>query len=461
MFAHRAREENPPKSSWNLFEASQPHALERLARSRYTDPAVVRHHDGRSAALVTTIISDAGRDHLRLQLASEVGPVRARALLDRFGQAAAVLEASSSELQRVDGIGPKVAASIISVRDSTASDREIERAAQLGLRIVTWADADYPAMLRNVPDPPICLYVRGQLEPADSVAVAVVGTRRCSHYGREQALRFGGALASAGFTVISGLARGIDGFAHQGALDVGGRTIAVLGQGLSTIYPPEHEGLAERIAANGAVLSELPVDAAADPKNFPRRNRIVVGLSLGVLVVEAGERSGALISARLATEYNREVFALPGRVDCPDVSMGTNRLIRDGHAKLVMSISDILDELGDVGRIMGGEPQRADRSNDRASTAAELQGETERVLATSSAARQGVAQTTVPSVPTGLTDVERVVWESVHRGVGSADDICATADAPAGEVVAALTTLQLRGLVRRLPGDKFTVRIRE
>lgn len=379
------------------------------------------------------VISDVGRKYLRLQLTSDVGPVRVRKLIARFGSLDAVLSASMGELERVDGIGPRIARSIFQARSDDAVDREIEQAASLGLRILCTEDAEYPRTLLNIPDPPICLYVRGLLEPADAVAVAIVGSRRCSHYGREQAMRFGELLGRAGFTVVSGLARGIDGHAHRGALRGGGRTIAVLGNGLPTIYPPEHESLASDIVGAGALVSEIPLHAAPDSKNFPRRNRIIIGLALGVIVVEAAKRSGALITARLASEYNREVFAVPGRVDHPDYSAGVNGLIRDGGAKLITCLEDVLDELGEVGDTM--RPDTEDPDSD------DPQG-----------------HPTGPPAVSGLGRDERAVFDAIESGVDDADLICSSTKLEMARVTSILTSLQLKGLVTRLAGNRFVPR---
>jgi len=313
------------------------------------------------------VISDVGRQYLRLHMTPDVGPVRLRNLLQHFGSVEAVLSASIAELTQVEQIGPSTAASIFSHRRDDTGDREIERAADVGARILCLEDADYPPMLRRISDPPTCLYVRGDLRPTDGVALAIVGSRRCSHYGMEQARRFAEGLARAGMTIVSGLARGIDGAAHRAALDVGGRTLAVLGNGLASVYPPEHEDMAAEIVRSGALLSELAVDQPPDAKNFPPRNRIIVGLTMGVLVIEASRRSGALISARLANDCNREVFALPGRVDQLEYSGGTNGAIREGWARPVTCVEDVLDDLAEVGRILaaGGaeRPGEADPSS--------------------------------------------------------------------------------------------------
>ncbi len=417
-------------------------------------------------------ISAKGRDYLRLHLTPDVGPIRMKNLISHFGAVENILSASVGELQRVEGIGPKTAQSIFESRRDTLVDEEVQRAGECGVRILCWEDADFPKPLLNITDPPICLYVKGNIEPTDAVAVAIVGTRRCSHYGREQSIRFSRALAAAGFTVVSGLARGVDGHAHRGALDAAGRTIAVLGQGLATIYPPEHESLAADIAKSGAVVSELPVDTIPDAKNFPRRNRIIVGLSLGVIVIEAGERSGALISARLAGEYNREVFALPGRIDCPDVSTGTNSLIRDGKAKLITCLDDVLNELQEVGRIMRrdvedltlrrraeGEPAGSTRANTPSEPGAQATGLPRDLFANSAAP----AIRTTTSTPSTLTYArlqphEQIVYDAIVAGAEDADAICATVSIGTGQVMSTLTGLQLKGLVRRLPGDKFVRR---
>jgi len=377
------------------------------------------------------VVSDAGRLYLRMSLVPDVGPIRVRKLVEHFGSLESVLGASASQLQRVSGIGDRISEAIFRGRDDDAVEREVERAASCGLRILCQEDEGYPKLLLHTADPPLCRYVRGSLVPTDAVAVAIVGTRHCSHYGREQAERFGEVLAAAGFTVVSGLARGIDSHAHRGALKGSGRTLAVLGNGLATVYPREHEPLADQICEHGAVLSELPVDIAPDAKNFPRRNRIVAGLSLGVIVVEAGRTSGALITARLAAEYNREVFAVPGRIDRPEIASGVNGLIRDGCAKLVTCLEDVLDDLAVVGEIM------------RRDLAAECDDSDTDVVAARSAK---------------LTVKERAIVDAVRAGACGLEGICDEANLDAASAVAALTKLQILGYVRRLPGDRFEAR---
>ncbi|MDY7010380.1 MAG: DNA-processing protein DprA, partial [Planctomycetota bacterium] len=258
------------------------------------------------------------RMYLRLALAEGVGAITVRRLLEHFGDIEAVAGAAPGQLHRAKGVGEKTAAAIAAV-DESAVDEELRLADKNATAVLCLEDAEYPAALKNIYDPPPVLYVRGEIAESDAVALGVVGSRRCTHYGLEQAERFGGLLGRAGFTVVSGGARGIDTAAHRGALAAGGRTIAVMGCGLGETYPRENEKLFSQIVADGrgAVVSELPMRIGIKGGNFPRRNRIISGLSLGVLIVEAARRSGSLITARLALEQSREVFAVPGRVDSP------------------------------------------------------------------------------------------------------------------------------------------------
>ncbi|MEX2175956.1 MAG: DNA-processing protein DprA, partial [Pirellulaceae bacterium] len=279
-----------------------------------------------------------------LSLVPGVGPRTRKTLLAHFGSAQGVLAAASSQLREVAGIGPKISRAILAARREidVAAELEVCRAHQVAVLIES--HPDYPTRLTEIPDPPGVLFVRGAFSPSDGLAVAIVGTRHASHYGLAQAERLAGGLARAGYTIVSGLARGIDAAAHRGALKAGGRTLAVLGSGVLNVYPPEHAELAHEICSRGAVLGENPPRSPPLSGAFPQRNRIITGLSLGVIVVEASERSGALISARHAMEQGREVFAVPGRVDSR-TSRGCHRLIRDG-AKLVETVDDVLEELG-------------------------------------------------------------------------------------------------------------------
>ncbi len=270
---------------------------------------------------------------LRLALVDGVGPRFRQLLLERFGTAAAIFSASLHELREVPGIGPKTARNIAAAIDEIDPERLFDECTAAGVEIVLRSTENYPRPLQEITDPPGVLFVRGRFAPQDALAIAVVGSRHASHYGLAQAERLASALARAGLTVVSGLARGIDAAAHRGALAAGGRTIAVLGSGVCNIYPPEHASLAEEVIAAGALVSENAPASEPFSGAFPQRNRLISGMSLGVLVVEASLKSGALITARHAMEQGREVFAVPGRIDSR-TSQGCHRLIRDG-AKLV------------------------------------------------------------------------------------------------------------------------------
>ena len=365
------------------------------------------------------------RLYLRLHLAGGVGALTVRRLVEHFGGVEAVFRADGRQLRAVDGLGPKMAGAIAAV-DDRAVDEELAVAGEAGVTVLCIEDAGYPVALRHLPDPPPVLYVLGELLGGDAVALAVVGARRCSHYGLEQAERFGALLGRAGLTVVSGGARGIDAAAHRGALAAGGRTIAVMGCGLSRLYPPENRKLFRRLVdeGRGAILSELPMRVGVKAENFPRRNRLIAALGLGVLVIEAARRSGSLITARLALEQGKEVFALPGRVDSP-FSAGTNRLIADGAAMLVQGIEDILDALGEVGRNL---------------------------------AADGAAEPSRPEVE--LTAVEAGIMERLALREMSLDELAGRTKLPTHQVIAAMTTLALKGLVVQRPGGIFAARRR-
>ncbi|MCK6456306.1 MAG: DNA-processing protein DprA [Phycisphaerae bacterium] len=362
-------------------------------------------------------ITDAGRQCMQFAHCDGVGPIRFSRILLRCRSIEAALAASATELARIDGIGPETAAKIVASRNQFDVEGEVQRARAAGVRIVACLDPDYPPGLKTIADPPPVLYVRGRIEPADAVSLAIVGARHCTRYGLEQAQRFAALAAQAGMTVVSGMARGIDSAAHQGALHAGGRTLAVLGCGLEYLYPPDAGPLAERIAANGALLSELPMSTPPDEKNFPRRNRIIAGLALGALIVEAAARSGALITARLANEYNREVFAVPGRLDSPHAD-GCNALIQRGEAKLVTSFGDILSELGEVGRTL------------------------------MPVAPDGKAHESAPRPVVPLDPEQTAILAAFEQEPMSIDHLAeATGFAPA-RVAALVTMLQLKGVVR-------------
>jgi DNA processing protein len=271
-----------------------------------------------------------------------IGPVRIKKLLNAFGDLELAWNASRGELQSA-GLGRKAIQALLDTRTRLDLDRELARIDRFGFHILTWEDEAYPVRLREIHAPPPMLYVWGEVRDEDRWAVGVVGTRRATPYGKAIARDVATTLAVNGVTVVSGLARGIDSIAHQAALDAGGRTIAVLGSGLDQLYPPEHRKLAKSIATQGAVISDYPLGTRPEPKNFPPRNRIISGLSLVVVVVEAGGSSGALITADFAIEQGRDVFAVPGDIHRP-ASSGTNRLIRLG-AHPLLTPDDVLEAL--------------------------------------------------------------------------------------------------------------------
>lgn len=410
---------------------------------------------------MSEVISPTGRVHLRWALTDGVGPLLFSRTLIYFGDAEKALGASAAQLEKVHGIGAVRAEQIARARDAAQVDEEIEAAARHEARIICRADPEYPPGLREIPDAPIVLYVKGELRDTDAVALAVVGTRRCSIYGSEQARRFGELLAGAGFTVVSGLARGIDAFAHHGALDAGGRSLAVLGSGLTDIYPPENRALADKLLSSGAWVSELPMRAAVRRENFPSRNRIIAGMTLGTLVVEAPLRSGALITARLASDYNREVFAVPGRLQEPQAE-GSNAFIRDGIAKLVTSLDDIFNELGEVGarlRSQAATPAETATTASAAPADDDAGGPRPDRGAPADRMRPGEISSTASTPATAprpaltLSPAERRVYEIIGYEAILQDVVLRAAELPPGEVLAAITTLELKGLIRRLPGN--------
>ncbi len=354
---------------------------------------------------------------LRLALVPGVGPKTRRVLLERFGSAEAVLRAPPSALRDVHGVGPKLSARIAGSWHEIDAEAEIALCREHGVRIVTDADADYPVLLRQIPDPPGVLFLRGGLKPQDEMALAVVGTRHGTQYGLRQAERLAGSLARAGMTIISGLARGIDAAAHRGALAAGGRTVAVLGGGVLNVYPPEHDKLAEEVLAHGALLSESPPRSEPLAGTFPQRNRVISGMALGVLVVEAGEHSGALITARHAMEQGREVFAVPGRVD-DRASRGCHRLIRDG-AKLVETVDDVLEELGPLYQATVRDDGQVVRHP------AELI----------------------------LNELEQQVLAAVGTSATSIDEIVAETGLAVPQVLSTISVLEMRHVIRRLSGS--------
>jgi DNA processing protein len=364
---------------------------------------------------MTMLLSAELRDLLALHLVPGLGPRLTAALLKRFGSAGAALQATRQQLCQVPHIGDKLSQDFFQAMQRVDVAAELDRMAEHNVRLLALATADYPAALANIPDPPQLLYLRGTLEPRDANAVGIVGSRHGTAYGRRVAERLAADLTRAGFTVISGLARGVDGAAHRGALQAGGRTLAVLAGGLSKIYPPEHKELALEVQAAGALITESAMAMEPMAAMFPARNRIISGLARAVIIVEAAEQSGALITARHAAEQGRTVFAVPGPVDS-QASAGSNALIRQG-AVLCRSAEDVSEELDGV----RGKP---------------------------AAAR-------LVELPKDLDDVQRRAWELLAEQPRHLDEITQQLAVPVAQVAGALLTLEMRKLVRRLPGNRF------
>ena len=340
-----------------------------------------------------------------------IGPARLRRLLDTFGSLERAWHASPTELRRC--LEERSIRELLETRATLDLPATMAGLQQTGARVTVLADDGYPALLREIPAPPPVLYYRGELIETDRNAVAIVGTRRMTPYGREMTARISGELARAGVTIVSGLARGVDGVAHHAALDAGGRTIAVLGSGVNKIYPPEHRKLAQRIAEQGAVLSDYVPDTPPDGVNFPPRNRIISGLSLAVVVIEAPDRSGALITVDFAADHGRDVFAVPGQVNSPN-SSGCNRLLREG-ARLVRSADDILEDLH-ISRT--GEPLPV--------------------------------QSSLP-----VSDEDRRLLSVMTSAPQHIDDLAALSDYPVTEVSSRLMMLELQGLVRNAGAQHY------
>lgn len=354
---------------------------------------------------------------IALNMVPGVGPASAHRLAEACGGPERVLAASPEVWAAVPGISAEQVASLGGFSWRERVERELRWCSNIACRVVTLAHAEYPALLRTVAAPPPVLYVRGALLPDDERAMAVVGCRNASHYGLSAARAIAGDLAQAGYTIVSGLALGIDAAAHAAALEAGGRTLAVLGHGLDRVYPPENRGLHDRLIETGAAISEFPLGMPPHKENFPRRNRLISGLALGVLVVEAAKKSGALLTAHWALEQGREVFAVPGQYDSR-LSQGTHALIQEG-AKLVTGFQDILDEIALTER------------------------------------RAAAAVPALPEIPPDLTSEQAaIVGVLEHEGL-PADPLAAACGLPVPRLLAELLCLEMRGLVRAAPGGIY------
>ncbi len=352
-------------------------------------------------------MDDSKKYWLGFNLVRGIGAVRMRMLLDFFGSAELAWRASPEDLEAA-GLSVKIIDSLLNNRSSGLLERAWDYLQKQGIGVTTWEDPDYPRRLKEIDQPPPVLYLRGNLTDEDQWSVAIVGTRRITAYGRLVAEEIAGSLALNGITIISGLARGVDAVAHQAALSNGGRTLAILGNGVDRIYPPEHRSLAEQIIVKGALISDYPPGTAPEAVNFPPRNRIISGLSQAVIVVEAGEKSGALITAAFAAEQGREVFAVPGNIHAPR-SKGTNILIREG-AHILLDAQDVLE-----------------------------------VLNLAQVSQHRVARNVLPSDATEAQLYALLGREPIH-----VDEIQAQANLPIDQVSATLTLMELKGMIRQI-----------
>jgi len=349
-----------------------------------------------------------------LNLIPQIGSVRLGNLLEHFQKPENIFKAGPRQLSQA--VGENIAEQIVSF-DPRHLENDLREAKKSGIRIITLFCQDYPQILKKIPGPPIVLYVLGEIIADDNLGIGIVGSRHASFYGLSSAEKFAGELAAGGITIVSGMARGVDTYAHRGALKVKGRTIAVMGSGFNHIYPPENTGLAQKISESGAVISEFPMETLPLAQNFPRRNRLISGLSLGVLITEAARNSGALITADFALEQGREVFALPGRIDSSG-SIGANTLLKQG-AKLVTCCADILEELN-----------------------------------------LALPDIKKPFVPVSKQKIacakdEGVLYDCISREAMTMDDLVEKTSFSSGQIASLILKLQFKKLIKELPGKQF------
>jgi len=373
---------------------------------------------------------------IALNMLPDIGPLRMARLVQYFKTALNVLNATTAELCHIEGIGPRIAATIRDWKKHGDPGAELELAQTAGIEILAVNDERYPALLAEIPDPPPLIYVRGKIEALQNNPpnLAVVGTRRPSDYGRKMARHFGESAALAGITVVSGLARGIDTVVQQATVDGGGQAVAVLGSGLGHIYPQENVTLARQIAETGAVISEFPMRTAPSRLTFPVRNRLIAGLCLHTLVVEAAYKSGALITAEQALEQGRNVMAVPGQADNPQ-SRGCHALIRDG-ALLVERFNDVMDEISMP-------KQHSEQTQTQKKTRAPQN------------INQKISNAQTDSTPIVLSEIEQTVIAGIPDGGTELDAMIADSKLGIAKIMSCLTQLEMKGIVERLAGNRI------
>jgi DNA processing protein len=395
---------------------------------------------------------------LHISLIQGIGPKTVQFLIQIFGSAEKVLNATPEELRKIEKLSPTARERLIQKSLGCPLERELELIHEYDCQIITFYDAVYPPLLKEIDTPPLLLYVRGELKPEDTFSIALVGSRQAKDYGRRVSYQLSYQLAQRGLTVISGFAKGIDTCAHRGALEANGRTIAVLGNGLSLIYPASNIGLVDKIVESGALISEFPMGMEPRSENFPRRNRIISGLTLGTVVVEASNRSGALITARLASEQGREVFAVPGEI-FSELSTGTHKLIDKG-AKLIGTVDDLLEALPlhalrQISALTS--TQESERGGEIPETPSVMKGEFEQSRSNTSKTIATEKVETVPAIPPpDLTADEKTVFDAIETPSSHIDTIVRTTQLPIGQVSSVLLMLELKGAIQQLPGKQFT-----
>lgn len=394
---------------------------------------------------------------LHLNLIQGIGPKTILHLVEVLGTAEKVLNASPQELEKIEEISSNARNTLVNKTLGCPLERELELIEEFGCHLITYYDEDYPPLLKQIDNPPLLLYVRGELKPEDALSIALVGSREAKDYGRRVSYQLSFQLAQRGLTVISGFAKGIDTCAHRGALEANGRTIAVMGNGLSIIYPAGNSELVEKVIDSGALVSEFPMGMKPRSENFPRRNRIISGLTFGTVVVEASNRSGALITARLASEQGREVFAVPGEI-FSELSTGTHKLI-DAGAKLISTVDDLLNALPQhfQNQITAAIPVSGTDSDENTQQTLPVNNtEFKRFDDAVTNATTENTNTTPAIPPPDLTTDEKTVFNAIEIPSSHIDAIVRTTDLPISQVSSVLLMLELKGIIQQLPGKMFS-----
>ncbi|MCG9127854.1 DNA-processing protein DprA [Candidatus Poribacteria bacterium] len=391
---------------------------------------------------------------IHLNLIQGIGSKTVPFLIETLGSAEAVINASAQELDGIDELTPSIRKSLADKKLGSPLEQELQLIEEYGCQVVTIYDKEYPSLLKEVDSPPLLLYIRGKLIPEDAFSIALVGSREAKDYGRRVSYQLAYQLAQRGITVTSGFAQGIDTYAHRGALEANGRTLAVMGNGLSLTYPSGNSDMEERVIESGALISEFPMGMKPRSENFPRRNRIISGLTLGTVVVEASSRSGALITARLASEQGREVFAVPGEI-FSELSTGTHKLIDNG-AKLISTVDDLLDALPQhlINHISTNSPNLGTENKPESPQPSIITKSRENEKTNTE------KKVSAPSVtPPDLTDDEKTVFYAIEVPSSHIDTIVRTTKLPINQVSSVLLMLELKGIVQQLPGKQFAKNI--